>query len=103
AQPLARQFPGLPDSALEALLANISNAERLSLTNGRVPLRIAEEARRLQARARLDRAILGMFRRSLANDDSQRLKQALQAEHPQADSAQLLQLALADRQHCASL
>ncbi|MDT3746416.1 MULTISPECIES: NEL-type E3 ubiquitin ligase domain-containing protein [Pseudomonas] len=103
AHPLARQFPGLPDSALEALLANISNAERLSLTNGRVPLRIAEEARRLQARARLDRAILGMFRRSLANDDSQRLKQALQAEHPQADSAQLLQLALADRQRCASL
>nr|WP_084297158.1 NEL-type E3 ubiquitin ligase domain-containing protein [Pseudomonas sp. URIL14HWK12:I5] len=103
AQPLAQQFPGLPDSALEALLANISNAERLSLTRGRVPLRIAEEARRLQARARLDRAILGMFRRSLANDDSQRLKQALQAEHPQADSAQLLQLALADRQRCASL
>lgn len=103
AQPLAQQFPGLPDSALEALLANISNAERLSLTRGRVPLRIAEEARRLQARVRLDRAILGMFRRSLANDDSQRLKQALQAEHPQADSAQLLQLALADRQRCASL
>ena len=103
AHPLARQFPGLPDSALEALLANISNAERLSLTNGQVPLRIAEEARRLQARARLDRAILGLFRRSLANDDSQRLKQALQAEHPQADSAQLPQLALADRQRCASL
>ncbi|WP_455886071.1 NEL-type E3 ubiquitin ligase domain-containing protein [Pseudomonas rustica] len=103
AQALARQFPGLPDSALEALLANISNAEQQRLVTGRVPLRIAEEARRLQARARLDRAILGMFRRSLANDDSQHLKQALQAEHPQADSTQLLQLALADRQHCASL
>jgi len=103
AQPLARQFPGLPDSALEALLANIGNAERESLTNGRVPLRIAEEARLLQARARLDRTLLGIFRPSLANDDSQRLQQALQAEHPQADSAQLLQLALGDRQHCASL
>ncbi|MEX5624210.1 hypothetical protein ABFV62_29200, partial [Pseudomonas syringae] len=86
-----------------ALLANIGNAERESLTNGRVPLRIAEEARLLQARARLDRAILGIFRPSLATDDSQRVQQALQAEHPQADSAQLLQLALGDRQHCASL
>nr|WP_043196758.1 NEL-type E3 ubiquitin ligase domain-containing protein [Pseudomonas putida] len=100
---LARQFPGLPDSALEALLASISNAERERLTHPRVPLRIAEEARFLQARARLDRAILGIFRPSLANDDSQRLLQALQAEHPQADSARLLQIALGDRQHCASL
>ncbi|WP_350157406.1 NEL-type E3 ubiquitin ligase domain-containing protein [Pseudomonas kurunegalensis] len=103
ARPLARQFPGLPDSALDALLAHISNAERTSLEQGRVPLRIAEEARLLQARARLDRALLGLFRPSLANDDSQRLKQALQAEHPQADSAQLLQVALDDRQHCATL
>lgn len=103
AQPITRQFPGLPNSALEELLANISNAERKRLENGHVPLRIAEEARLLQARARLDRAILGLFRPSLANDDSQILKQALQAEHPQADSASLLQLAFGDRQHCASL
>ncbi|MCE7761557.1 hypothetical protein GQL56_02780 [Pseudomonas putida] len=103
ALPLAQQFPGLPDSALEALLASISNAERQRLAQARVPLRIAEEARLLQARARLDRAILGLFRPSLANDDSQRLIQALQAEHPQADSARLLQIALGDRQHCASL
>ena len=103
AQPLARQFPGLPDSALEALLASISNVEQERLAHGRVPLRIAEEARLLQARGRLDRAILGIFRPSLANDDSQRLIQALQAEHPQANSARLLQLALGDRQHCATL
>ncbi len=103
AQTLARQFPGLPDSALEQLLANISNAGRQRLTNGRVPLRIAEEARLLQARVRLDRAIIGIFRPSLANEDSLRLQQALQAEHPQADPAQLLELALGDRQHCASL
>lgn len=103
AQTLARQFPGLPDSALEELLANLSNAERERLTNGRVPLRVAEEARLLQARARLDRALLGLFRPSLANDDSLRIKQALQAAHPQAEPARLLQLALGDRQHCASL
>lgn len=103
AQPITQQFPGLPHSALEELLATISNAERKRLENGHVPLRIAEEARLLQARARLDRAILGLFRPSLANDDSQQLKQALLAERPQADSASLLQLALDDRQHCASL
>jgi len=103
AQTLSRQFPGLPDSALEEVLANISHAERQRLANGRVPLRIAEEARLLQARARLDRAIVGFFRPRLANSDSQRLKQALQAEHPQADSAELLRLALSDRQHCAAL
>ena len=103
AQPIARQFPSLPDSALEALLEHLGNAERKSLKNGRVPLRIAEEARLLQARARLDRALLGIFRPSLANDDSQRLIESLQAEHPQADSAKLLQIALGDRQHCASL
>src|SRR5690606_32076942 len=80
-----------------------STAERKRLENGHVPLRIAEEARLLHARARLARAILGLFRPSLANDDSQQLKQALLAEHPQADSASLLQLALDDRQHCASL
>ncbi|WP_426811477.1 NEL-type E3 ubiquitin ligase domain-containing protein [Pseudomonas sp. WOUb67] len=102
-RPLARQFPSLPHSALEELLANISNAERQRLTQAKVPLRVAEEARLLQARARLDRAILGLFRPSLASDDSQRLIQALQAEHPQADSARLLQIALGDRQHCASL
>ncbi|ATP49713.1 hypothetical protein CR512_10165 [Pseudomonas putida] len=103
AQALARQFPGLPDSALDEILDHANSTERQRLAAGRLPLRIGEEARLLQARARLDRAVIGLFRHSLANTDTERLQQALQAEHPEATAAELLEIALADRQHCAVL
>lgn len=103
AQTLARQFPGLPYSALDEILGNANSTERQRLAAGRVPLRTGEEARLLQARTRLDRALIGLFRHSLGNADSQRLQQALQAEHPVATAAELLEIALADRQHCAAL
>ncbi|MNO54181.1 putative E3 ubiquitin-protein ligase ipaH4.5 [compost metagenome] len=102
-QTLARQFPGLPDSALQEIVSHAGNAERQLLAEGRVPLRIAEEARLMQAQVRLDRALLGLYRADLANADSQTLGRALQVKHPQATEAQLLEFALADRQQCAGL
>ncbi|MFJ4353431.1 NEL-type E3 ubiquitin ligase domain-containing protein [Pseudomonas sp. NPDC089428] len=103
AQTLGRQFTGLPDSALEELVAHAGSRERESMRNGRVPLRVAEEARHLQARARLDRALLGLYRPSLANADSQLLRDTLLARQPHASAAQLLDMALADRAACATL
>ncbi|WP_189660591.1 NEL-type E3 ubiquitin ligase domain-containing protein [Pseudomonas vlassakiae] len=102
-QTLGRQFPGLPDSALKELVAHAGSSERQRMASGRVPLRVAEEARHLQARARLDRALLGLYRPSLANADSQLLRHALQTAHPQASEAQVLDIALADRPGCAKL
>lgn len=103
AQTLGRQFPGLPDNALEELVAHTDNAERERLKSGRVPLRVAEEARYLQARARLDRALTGLYRPALANADSQLLRDALVTEQPQANDAELFASALADRSGCAVL
>ncbi|CAB5627745.1 Probable E3 ubiquitin-protein ligase ipaH4.5 [Pseudomonas putida] len=103
AQTLGRQFPGLPDNALEELVAHADSTERERLKNGRVPLRVAEEARYLQARARLDRALTGLYRADLANADSQLLRDALVAEQPQASEAELFASALADRSGCAVL
>ncbi|MGE8114150.1 NEL-type E3 ubiquitin ligase domain-containing protein [Pseudomonas sp. NPDC086566] len=102
-QTLGRQFPGLPDTVLQELVEHASSSERQRMASGRVPLRVAEEARYLQARARLERALLGLYRPSLANTDSELLRQALQAAHPQASAAQLLDIALADRPGCARL
>ncbi|WP_342248008.1 NEL-type E3 ubiquitin ligase domain-containing protein [Pseudomonas sp. OTU2001] len=103
AQTLGRQFPGLPDNALEELVAHADSTERERLKNGRVPLRVAEEARYVQARARLDRALTGLYRADLANADSQLLRDALIAEQPQASEAELFASALADRSGCAVL
>ncbi|MCP5854261.1 hypothetical protein NL323_30440, partial [Klebsiella pneumoniae] len=80
-----------------------SHTERARLATGRVPLRIAEEARQLQARTRLDRAIMGLYRPHLANSDSQQLTEGLLGQHPQASAAQLFEVALADRENCAAL
>ena len=66
-------------------------------------LRIAEEARRLQARARLDRALLGLNRADLANADSQRLADALAVEQPDASPDERLAAAQADRNLAARL
>ncbi|MFK0310158.1 NEL-type E3 ubiquitin ligase domain-containing protein [Pseudomonas sp. NPDC090233] len=103
AQTLGRQFPGLPQTALEEILGEASSEEHQSLENGRTPLRIAEEARLLQTRSRLDRAILGLYRPGLSNDDSERLAEALKLKQPRADGAKLLQYALEHRQECATL
>ncbi|MDR0210764.1 MAG: hypothetical protein LBJ33_16620 [Pseudomonas putida] len=100
---LARQFGGLPVEALEAIVDNANATERQRLATGRVSLRIAEEARRLQARARLDQALLGLNRANLANADSKRLAAALAVEQPDASPAERLEAAQADRDLAARL
>ncbi len=100
---IARQFPSLPARAVRELDARATIAERSRLVAGRVPLRLAEEARLLQSRVRLDRALTGLYRPGLANADSRMLQQSLFAEHPGATTDGILQSALADRAHCAVL
>ncbi|MBV4504699.1 hypothetical protein HU751_007545 [Pseudomonas sp. BW13M1] len=100
---IGRQFSSLPRQALDELVGQANTAERDSLLAGRVPLRIAEEARLLQARVRLDRAILGLYRDSLANTDSQIISDNLLARHPQWSAQQRYHAALADRSAAARM
>lgn len=103
AQTLARQFPGLPQRAVKQVARYATAAERERLHAGRVPLRIAEEARLLQARARLDRALLGLYRPTLANADSARISRALLANQTPRAPEQLFETAASDRDHAATL
>lgn len=103
AQVIAAQFPSVPHRAIAQIMARTSASERLHLGNGRVPLRVAEEARALQAHARLDKALLGLYRPELANTDSAVLDAALETEHPDADALQRFEIAAADRPHAARL
>lgn len=74
-QRIQRQFSNLPDEAANTLLARASGAEyrELSKADGRVPLRVAEEARVYQREARINRALQGLYQPSLAGVDSDRL------------------------------
>ncbi len=100
---LGRVFSSLPREVLEEIVSHASSAERARMTaeNARIPLRIAEEARRLQARLRLDRAIMGLYRPSLANSDTLRLIEGLQAEQPGLAAEDLLEAAISDRARAA--
>ncbi|WP_336334795.1 NEL-type E3 ubiquitin ligase domain-containing protein [Pseudomonas putida] len=103
AEALRRQFASLPARILNEITLTASTAERARMLSGRIPLRIAEEARVHQAHLRLDRALLGLCRPTLANADSQRLAAALLARQPGASPAELVEAALADRQQAARL
>lgn len=74
-QRIQRQFSNLPDEAANALLVRASGAEyrELSRADGRVPLRVAEEARVYQREARINRALQGLYQPTLAGVDSDRL------------------------------
>jgi len=100
---IGRVFPSLPSQALEELVGAANGAERQALLGGRIPLRLAEEARLMQARLRLDRAILGLYRPSLANDDSRLISDSLLAAHPQWTAEQRYHAALANRPATAHL
>ncbi len=103
ARALARQFPSVPVNALEEIIGATTRAERTHLLNGRVPLRVAQEARAMQANVRLDRALLGLYRPSLANADTQLIRDSLLALHPDWTDQQLYQTAIADRAQAARL
>ncbi|WP_165392217.1 dermonecrotic toxin domain-containing protein [Pseudomonas tructae] len=72
---LKKSWPTLPDEVAREITASpgATIVERTQLEDGRIPLRMAEEARRLQANLRLNRAIEGLYRPSLASIDSDRL------------------------------
>ncbi|CAM4039907.1 Leucine-rich repeat-containing protein 32 [Pseudomonas reidholzensis] len=102
---LRGQFTGLPGLFAEELMANASGLERARLIapNGRPSLRLLEEARCLQAQARLDRAIIGLYRPTLANRDTARLIDGLQAQHPGLSGEALFHAAADDRAQAARL
>lgn len=100
---LGRHFPRLPRRVLQEIVSLASPDEQERLTLSRVPLRIAEQARLQQAHVRLDRALLGLLRPSLASADSLTLDAALQAEFPTYTPAQRFELIAADRAKAARL
>ncbi|MFK3776106.1 dermonecrotic toxin domain-containing protein [Pseudomonas sp. NPDC089406] len=101
AKRIGEQFPGLPIRVLEEIAshANANDRVQLSTPGAKLPLRVAEEARRCQARVRLDRALMGLYRPELSNQDSQKLIQQLTRLRPelQGDTPGCLQALLADR------
>lgn len=103
AQALATQFPSVPCNALEEIVGATNRAERALLLNGRVPLRVAQEARAMQANVRLDRALLGLYRPSLANADTLLIRDSLLPLHTDRTDQQLYQAAIADRAQIARL
>lgn len=69
-----RDFSGLPASMIQELLIDATPAELSRLNSERrVPLRIAEGARRLQQQVRLSRAAEGLSMEALANKDTETL------------------------------
>ncbi|MCU1729298.1 hypothetical protein NTD86_20190 [Pseudomonas sp. 7P_10.2_Bac1] len=71
---IKRVFPGLPACIASELVRSANQAETLQLTEqGRVPLRIGEEARWYLRELRVNRAIEGFYLPALQNNDSVRL------------------------------
>lgn len=97
AQVLGKQFPTLPQNTLEDIVGATRSTERARLLAERVPLRVAEQARGLQARVRMDRALLGLHRPTLENADSRLIRKSLLTQHPEWTAKQVLKAALADR------
>jgi hypothetical protein len=61
AAPLRGSFPGLPTRVVEELAANATDAERTLLKAGRVPLRLAEQARVQLREVRVVRALEALY------------------------------------------
>ncbi|MDD2047504.1 dermonecrotic toxin domain-containing protein [Pseudomonas putida] len=83
-QRLMRDFPKLTDAAAREIVEAANAAERLQLqaSDGRVPLRLAEEARVYQRQIVLNQAIQGVHQATLANLDSDRLAVGLLTKLP---------------------
>ncbi|QKZ04001.1 NEL-type E3 ubiquitin ligase domain-containing protein [Pseudomonas eucalypticola] len=73
---LGRDFPSLESAQQRALIEGATFEELERLKAGRVPLRMAEEARVLLRERRINRAIAGVFQPALANADSVVLNEA---------------------------
>ncbi|WP_158262098.1 NEL-type E3 ubiquitin ligase domain-containing protein [Pseudomonas sp. BBP2017] len=83
-QRLIRDFPLLTDAAAQEIISAADAEEHMQLqaVDGRVPMRLAEEARVYQRQFALSRAIQGLHEPTLANLDSDRLAVGLMAQLP---------------------
>ncbi len=72
-QPLQGQFAGLPNGIIEEIVVAATSSELDTLAAGRVPLRLAEEARLYQQQVRIARACEGLYLDVEANLDSARV------------------------------
>ncbi|MBH3426513.1 hypothetical protein I5S59_02050 [Pseudomonas alkylphenolica] len=81
---LMRDFPLLTDAAALEIIeaADAAELKQLQASGGRVPMRLAEEARVYQRQIRLCRAIQGLHEVGLASVDSDRLAVGLMAKLP---------------------
>ncbi|WAT29423.1 dermonecrotic toxin domain-containing protein [Pseudomonas sp. GXZC] len=71
---IQRDFKNLPTLMVREMLADVTAAERQILNQGqRIPLRVAEQARRLQQQLRLTLAYEGLHLDALANRDTEAL------------------------------
>ena len=71
---LKRVFPGLSANVADDLIRHATDAEALQMnTQGRVPLRLAQEARWYLRELRLNRAFEGFYWPALQNNDSVKL------------------------------
>ncbi|WP_320110098.1 dermonecrotic toxin domain-containing protein [Pseudomonas sp. B21-053] len=73
ATPLRNQFPDLPISVLDELVHYAEDSEWNELDDGKVPLRLAEEARRFQQVVRISRAYEGLYLNAAGGIDTDRL------------------------------
>lgn len=71
--PLRSQFPDLPLSVLDELVHYADDSEWAELDEGKVPLRLAEEARRFQQVVRISRAYEGLYLNAAGGIDTDRL------------------------------
>lgn len=81
---LIKAFPLLTDEAALEIIDAADSVERTQLqaSDGRVPMRLAEEARVYQRQITVSRAIQGLHEVTLANLDSDRLAVGLMADLP---------------------
>jgi len=81
---LTRDFPGLAPAVAEEIEAGASAAERLAMdSESRLPMRLAQQARRALRESRLERALEGFFWPQMANADCDRLLLHALMEDPQ--------------------
>ena len=73
AAPLRGSFPGLPTRVVEELAATADDVERNVLKGGRVPLRLAEQARLQLREVRIVRALEALYYDDLEQPDCVRL------------------------------
>ncbi len=99
---LSRDFPRLDNTQVRELVEGATAQELERLKGGRVPLRMAEEARALLRQRRINRAIAGVYQPALANADSEILRASwgsspLAAQLDRAEVARLLGISSASR------